>query len=317
MLHLPIPVPVGSGWFERGRTSRDVARVLEPIISGEGEGVDVHAHIGIMSGSAVHRWPRGGWRLFVYEHSSFVVQLLTEDDSARSLYGETVARAERVMCVNPRMAAALRDLYPAFGERIDTHPNAVEFARFGHVERKGPLRRWLYIGNLKPAKGTRRLLSAFEKAMKRWGDLSLTLVGAGADLEWLAHQGLGSHVRVLPPLAPRDVPRVMGEADLLVHLSEGETFGLTAIEAVASGLPVLLTSTDGSELVMRPVIDEAGAIVSTRPSDEEVLAAYSELRDVPERLNLTAARGALESRYGIVAVRDRLAQVLSQGRHAA
>jgi glycosyltransferase involved in cell wall biosynthesis len=103
----------------------------------------------------------------------------------------------------------------------------------------------------------------------------------------------------------------MSEADLLVHLSDGETFGLTAIEAVASGMPVLVTSTDGSELVIRPLEPDVGTILSQTMTPSDVADAYGELRDAPARLDLASARRKLQSSFAPGQVADLLTTFLS------
>ena len=61
-----------------------------------------------------------------------------------------------------------------------------------------------------------------------------------------------------------------------------------------TGMPVILTSTNGSEHVMRSVIDMAGVIVPQAHDPMDVVAAYEELRAMPERLDLRRARALLE-----------------------
>lgn len=318
-IRIPIPVPRGSGWVERSQVSRSLGRALrpgtrrlQPATTRSGSSIDVHAHVGIVSGSLVHSWPEGSYRLFVYEHASFIVALLQQDASARAEYARTVARAQRVFCVNPTMVEAMQNLFPRSHDKFRFHPNAVDFGRFDRKERAAPLTRWLYVGNLKPSKGTRRLLDAFEMAMDRWGDVSLTVVGSGIDGGWLESHRFEKAVQLLPPLPPRQIPEVMSEGDLLVHLSEGETFGLTCLEAIAAGMPVLATSTEGSETTIRPVIDEAGTLLDQNLTPDDVVEAYGELRDLPPRLDLESARDHLQTQFAPRSVADRLAEELSQ-----
>jgi glycogen(starch) synthase len=259
----------------------------------------------------VHDWSTVRHRLFTYEHASFITPLLREDVEARQLYGATVTRSRRVFCVNPTMVNELQEIYPPDAEKFQYFPNAVDFDRFPFRVRQPPLRKWLYIGNLKPAKGSRRLVEGFRLALERWGDITLTLVGSGADVGWVRDQGLGRSLRHLPPIPASEVPAVMSEADLLVHLSDGETFGLTAIEAVASGMPVLVTSTDGSELVIRPLEHDVGTILPQTMTPSDVADAYGELRDAPARLDLASARRSLESSFAPSQVTDLLARCLS------
>ena len=310
-IHVPIPTPPGSDWAVRAAASERVGAALSNLPDrlrelGHGtSSTDIHAHIGVISGSASIPWA-GENRLFVYEHASFVIPALRRNASLRQRYERIIQQAKLVLCVNPTMVEQFQYIFPRLGHKMRVHPNTVRFDRYSFRERPAPLNHWLYIGNLKPEKGSRRLMAAFQAASRQFPTLSLTIVGRGPDVAWVKGLDLGNRVRVLPPVPTRDVPELMAAADVLVHLSEGETFGLTAIEAVASGMPVILTSTDGSEHVMRSVIDLAGVIVPQAHDPMGVVTAYEEWRAIPERLDLRRARNFLEDQYGAGPVAKKL-----------
>src|SRR5262249_7296596 len=112
------------------------------------------------------------------------------------------------------------------------------------------LRRWLFVGNLVPAKGVPVLLEAFAVAVAEDPGLELTLMGPGnaqAIRQRAVELGLGSRVSVRGPVDPAAVFEVMHEHDLLVHPSTFETFGMAVVEAVATGMPVLVTRCGGPE----------------------------------------------------------------------
>jgi glycosyltransferase involved in cell wall biosynthesis len=97
---------------------------------------------------------------------------------------------------------------------------------------------------------------------------------------------------------------------MLLHLSEAETFGLTSIEAVLTGMPVLVSETDGSNAVIRPIEHQAGAIVAQPAGPTDVFDAYEELRGSPGRLDLRSARRHLEDAYDIRQVGRRLTNLM-------
>lgn len=72
--------------------------------------------------------------------------------------------------------------------------------------------------------------------------LGLVLIGDGHQRrKVLDHIADHPHVRALAPIGDRALlARVMASADLLVHGSAAETFGLVAAEARASGLPLVV-----------------------------------------------------------------------------
>jgi len=95
----------------------------------------------------------------------------------------------------------------------------------------------------------------------------------------------GRRVRVLPPVADsQQLARLLANADAYVHAGDQETFGLGALEAMASGLPVVLNAADGlGELA------EAGglAVAGRRPRDWAEAMAQA-LADDTDMLRLQA-----------------------------
>lgn len=85
-------------------------------------------------------------------------------------------------------------------------------------------------------------------------DTVLVLVGDGPYREQLETQvrelGLGDSVRLVGQVAPQDVPRWYRMGDVFVSASQSETQGLTYIEALASGLPLLCRRDESLESVV-------------------------------------------------------------------
>ena len=100
----------------------------------------------------------------------------------------------------------------------------------------------LYAGAISTAKGVPYLIDAFMSLQK---ECQLTLCGT-VDREvgdW-AGSKLAAH-RVIPRVARRDLPTVFRDHDVLVLPSLGDSFGFIALEAMASGLPVIVTDAVG------------------------------------------------------------------------
>ena len=58
--------------------------------------------------------------------------------------------------------------------------------------------------------------------------------------------GLGGRIRVMSDVAVEELPGLMREASVFLQTSQEEGLGLSVVEAMASGLPVVATSTAGS-----------------------------------------------------------------------
>lgn len=100
-----------------------------------------------------------------------------------------------------------------------------------------------FLGGLGDArKGLDRLLAAWRIASRRRdGDAVLFVIGAGRDLPtWQAQTAdLGDRVRFLGFRS--DVPTLLAGADLLVHPARYEPYGLGVHEALARGIPVIVS----------------------------------------------------------------------------
>jgi glycosyltransferase involved in cell wall biosynthesis len=143
------------------------------------------------------------------------------------------------------------------------------------------------VGQLTPRKGQLELIRAFAKVVEESPKAVLLVVGAplfNRDHEYerllrdtSRQLGIDDRVRLLG--ARNDVGPIMQALDLLVISSSVEPFGLVAVEAMASGTPVLAAASDGLTEIIEHGID--GWLVP--PGDEAALvAAILELSCGPE-----------------------------------
>jgi glycosyltransferase involved in cell wall biosynthesis len=173
--------------------------------------------------------------------------------------------------------------------RIDLIPNGIDATsyRFDPV-RRARVRAQLGIapgrfvvgavGRLVPVKRTDLMLRAIGGNL----DVTALVVGEGPQRQALSALARQLNVDAIFTGETTDVPGLMSAMDVLVATSTEETFGLTVIEALAAGLPVLY--------VTSPAIDDlpAGSAPAARrlPADPSLirdeLAAV--MRDGPKRL---------------------------------
>ena len=129
----------------------------------------------------------------------------------------------------------------------------------------------LFLGRLDPKKGLDLLLRAFARVHASVPDARLTIAGSGdgeyvADLRALAHRlGIAAAVEWPGFLEGAAKQKAFDTAMLFVLPSHSENFGVAPVEAMAAGLPVILTPTVG----VAPDVErcEAGIIVPPEPTD--------------------------------------------------
>ena len=91
--------------------------------------------------------------------------------------------------------------------------------------------------------------------------------------------GLSPYVRFLG--ARTDVPDILASADVLLHPTRREAFGLVIIEAMAAGKPVVASTIGGIPEIVNAV--GAGGVLLDDPSPEAFAGAVMRLAAMPDR----------------------------------
>ncbi len=130
----------------------------------------------------------------------------------------------------------------------------------------------MHISNFRPLKRLGDVVRIFEKVSRRL-DARLMLVGDGPEYgrtrELVEELGLADRVRFIGIVD--EVAPLLAAADLLLLPSETESFGLAALEAMASGVPVVASRVGGL-----PEVVEHGVTGYLAPvGDVEAMADFS------------------------------------------
>lgn len=150
------------------------------------------------------------------------------------------ARASGVIAVSPSTAAEVREEFAL--ERIETIPNWLDSDAFlPSTENKFSAPSVLLIGNLSRRKGG-DLLPEFRRLLDR--DIELHVVAGRRSCATLRHK-LGGNVRIWSRLTERELASLYQATGVTVCLSRYEGFGYTALEAMASGKPVIAFDVPG------------------------------------------------------------------------
>lgn len=157
--------------------------------------------------------------------------LVASESVARQLETEGVANVHRVA-----LGVDLERFSPARRER-----RAETLRRHGLPE--APIA--LFLGRFAEEKQLETVIAAWRAVERRTGAW-LVLVGAGPREARLRAAAGGARVRWIPYQRDRDaVADLLAAADLYIAPGPAETFGLSALEAMAAGTPVLSVSAGG------------------------------------------------------------------------
>jgi D-inositol-3-phosphate glycosyltransferase len=185
---------------------------------------------------------------------------------------EVIARAaDRLVAMSPAEERALIDLYGVDPETVCVVPPGVDMERYaprptgGTRARLGLLDRRVvvYAGRLERLKGADLFVEAVAELMEQPGFDDVVALVCGGDsgdgrrqarhaggergrLEDLVRErGLEGRVRFLGAVPPRRLADLYALAEVCVVSSHTESFGLVALEAQASGTPVVATAVGG------------------------------------------------------------------------
>ena len=273
----------------------------------------VHGHVGYLGGLVAARLADPGARVVVTEHSSGVRGVL-EDARGRELYAEVLERAHRLTCVSSPVRQLILDHLPQFADTVVVMPNPVDFDP-PHQRRELPerLTHWVFVGTLNENKGVVRLVEAFITFATDRPAATLDMFGQGPLVEQLqgrlAEVGLAERVTWHPALTHDALLAALPAFDVLLAPSVYETFHLAVPEAIAAGLPVVVTRSVGPEEAVGDAADLVGRFVEVNDNPDELLDAVLDVERNLGSLDLPAGRARLAARYGPDAVTDRLAEL--------
>jgi len=143
----------------------------------------------------------------------------------------------------------------------------------------------LNIGRIDPKKGIELLLLVFSQLNKKYRNLMLVIVGTGPEeyvkkmKEMVKKLGVQESVKFTGYVTEEEKIELLNSAKLFVVTSHSDVHTTTAIEAMAVGIPVVITKASDF-----PEIDSYEAGITVESSQESVYNAIEELLDNEEKI---------------------------------
>lgn len=256
----------------------------------------VHAHMARdypLASYATRRAARA--RLVITRHVLFPLN---------RLHSWTLSHVARVIAVSDAVARKLQSqsIFPA--DKITVIPNGIDVRRFERAalafdpaafrRRLGVAPERLLvgtIGEINQLKGQEEFLRAASLLARRFAEADFVIAGADFSrtgehrariTKLISELGLETRVHLTGWL--EDVAPLLHALDLFVSASRTESFGLAIVEALASGVAVVVTATEGAR---ETVVDgETGLIVPIGDTEQLAGAIARLLEDKPERERL-------------------------------
>ncbi len=246
--------------------------------------------------------------MVITEHATWFERRLLSEQKLRDIKRDYAA-ADALIAVSSGLRDVIAPLYP---REIRVVPNMVRELFFASCRRPGEKEpfRFVAVGSLDEKKGTDILLSAFAKVLAEGRKATLTLCGGG-DPEKYRRQarelGISDSVRFTGQIDREACAAILGESHAFVLPSRFETFGVVYAEAMARGLPIIMTKTNAwRELVT----EETGMAVDI----EDIPAlrdAMLSMMDHYDRYDPERIRTRCRERYAPEQVCARLTEIYS------
>ena len=188
----------------------------------------------------------------------------------RLLMPPSLRKANHVVTGTAYIAAELRQYFPEVQSRLSVIPYGSSFESIAAGELNDGY--FLFVGTMEPRKNLQRLLAAYRDYLARSTRArDLKLVGGagwgGVDPSRLiADYGLGGKVEIAGKVSDKVLSDLYSRAYALVMPSVYEGFGLPVVEALAHGLPAIISR----DSALSEVAGEAGYPVD--PLSEEDLS---------------------------------------------
>lgn len=173
---------------------------------------------------------------------------------------------DRLLAVSPRLQEQIRTHFNKKAKVVFDMVDDVFFQKPLCYSKPTMPFRFVSVGSLNETKGFDVLIKAFAHLSHR--ESELVVIGEGpvkSTLVDLCKQlGVGNRVVFKGRLSREEIAQILSQANAYALASKSETFGVSYIEAMATGLPVIATRCGGPESFMN---DSCGLLVDVDDID--------------------------------------------------
>ena len=260
----------------------------------------IHAHVGRDYPLAALAAGRSSAQLVLTRHVMFPLG---------RVHKVTLRRTARVIAVSQPVADALLSQAIFKSEIIQVIHNGVDVESFAPAKTTAPLNqkklRVGTVGELAPVKRHEDFIRVAQTICAERDDVDFIIAGEdksrdGQNRSRIAQLIADAHLEDRVHLVgwTEEIANLLATFDLFVSTSESESFGMAIVEAMAAGIPVVATETDGAREVIGPGVTgrlaPVGDVAAIARSTSELLS------DLAERARLGAnAQQAARQRFGL------------------
>lgn len=205
---------------------------------------------------------------------------------------EEIKLADKVICVSELARRSYIDA-GVDGSHIVVNPVGCDVAKFSPVPglvRSGPPK-FVFVGLPVYRKGFDLLTASYERLLIEYPDAELHVVG---DAAMAVGQAANKMIRFHGKLSHVEISKLLSQMDCLVLPSRLESFGMVVVEALAAGVPVIVSDHAGASEAIRE--NENGWVIPAGDESalfERMLTCYRDIEHV-RSMSAACTRSAIE-----------------------
>ena len=215
----------------------------------------IHAHDWMTFEAGIRLKERFKKPLILHVHSLNIDRVGPDlENSIYKLEKKAFRAAELIIPVSNYTGSLIREHYGVEPERIRTVHNGIEPVRTFKTEKKFPEKLVLFLGRITLQKGPEFFLETAAKVIEKYPAVRFAIAGDGDQLNKLIEEGayteISHKLHFTGFLDRQRVHALLSMADIFCMPSVSEPFGLSALEAVQFGIPVIITKKSGAAEVL-------------------------------------------------------------------
>lgn len=275
--------------------------VYKDMLKAQGEPDLIHSHFYYMGAILASMPTKPNAPICITEHSSKLhksAAQITELD--KKLAQKAYEYADGVIAVSNALAAKLKENFAVNAAVI---PDMFNLPQVEPIAKNTDVFRVVSVGRLVKGKGFFHLVNAFYQA-ELPENSELVIIGDGPLKDMLKESLVNNRTRVVGMKSREEIVHYLQSADMFALLSNSETFGVSCIEALSVGIPVLVTKCGGPE----DFINESNGVLVPVGDVEAAAEAITKMyrtkydsekikKEVEEKYSGEAIVGKLEKFY--------------------
>jgi glycosyltransferase involved in cell wall biosynthesis len=227
-------------------------RLVEAFDSSEADLLHCHDWITVPGALEIRR--RTGIPLVFTVHSTEYDRSAGLDPQSwvRGIEARGVREADRVIAVSGYTAGLVEDRYDVDPAKVEAIHNGVNFAELHDADDRdydGHRGTVLFLSRLVRQKGPLFFLEAAERVLEEQPGARFIVTGSGSMLEecieYTIDHGIADRVHFTGYVPDDELADVYDQSEVYVLPSVSEPFGITVLEAMATGVPTIVSKTSG------------------------------------------------------------------------